>query len=58
MKLHIKYQRPGPSGFNQEEFLSFYPYESTMYVKQVSLEAGLHMKLGFDWPSGFSEEDV
>ena len=23
MKLHSKYQRPGPSGFRQEDFLSF-----------------------------------
>ena len=23
MKLHTKYQRPGPSGFRQEAFLSF-----------------------------------
>ena len=23
MKLHTKYQRPGPSGFRQEDFFSF-----------------------------------
>ena len=38
MKLHTKYQRPGPSSFRQEEFYSFFPVR--VYVKHVTLRAG------------------
>ena len=38
MKLCVKYQRPGPSAFSQEDFLKCFAI--WVYVKQVTSGAG------------------
>ena len=43
MKLHAKYQRPGPSCFRRG-FLKFFPL--SVYVKQMTPGAGPFLTLG------------
>ena len=67
--LHTKFQNHWPSGSGEEGFLKvFYIYSHGGHLGHVTLTIYinflfpfprmLHMKFGFDWPSGFSGEDV
>ena len=66
--IHAKFQDHRPSGSGEEDFLRFSIYghgshlghvTGTIYIHIPSpFPRRLHIKFGFDWPSGFSEEDV
>ena len=67
--LHTKFQNHRPSGSEEEDFLNVFAIYSpggnlghvtlTIYINFHSpFTRMLHMKFGFDWPSGFREEDV
>ena len=67
--LHVKFQNHRPSGSGAEDFLKVFAIYShgghfghvtwTIYINFFSLFLRmLHMKFGFDWPSGFRGEDV
>ena len=67
--LHTKFQNHRPSGSEGEDFLNVFAIYShggqlghvtlTIYINfHSSFPRMLHMKFGFDWPSGFREEDV
>ena len=67
--LHAKFQNHRPSGSGGEDscmFFAIYSHGSllghvtwTIYINFFSLFLRmLHMKFGFDWPSGFRGEDV
>ena len=67
--LHTKFQNHWPSGSGEEDFLSFFSIYShgghlghvtlTIYINFLSpFPRMLHMKFGFDWPSGFRGDDV
>ena len=66
--LHAKIQNDRPSGSVEEDFLKVFSIYShgghlghmtlTSYTNFHSLFLRmLHIKFGFDWPSGFREED-
>ena len=65
--LHAKFQDHRTSG-SGEDFLRFLPYMGmaailvltwTIYINFRSpFPRRLHIKFGFDWPSGFRGEDV
>ena len=66
--LHAKFQIHNPSG-SGEDFLKVYAiYRHGGHLGHViwiiytnfrsPILRMLHMKFGFDWPSGFREEDV
>ena len=66
--LHVKFQNHRSSG-SGEDFLKVFAIYShgghlghvtwTIYIDFFSLFIRmLHMKFGFDWPSGFRGEDV
>ena len=46
MKLYIKYQRPGPSGFSQEDFKRDFPM--LVYVKHVGPWVGPFLDKGYN----------
>ena len=50
--LHAKFQDRRTSGSAEEDVQRFLPYMGVVAILR------LHMKFGFDWPSGFSGEDV
>ena len=67
--LHTKFQNHRPSGSEEEDFYNVFAIYRpgghlghvtlTIYINFHSLfPRMLHMKFGFDWPSGFREEDV
>ena len=67
--LHAKIQTHRPSGSAEEDFLKVFAiYSHGGHLGQVTLTnytnlhslflRMLHIKFGFDWPSGFREEDV
>ena len=67
--IHAKFQDHRPSGAGEEDFLKVfatYSHDShlghvtwTIYTNFHSLsQRMLHMKFGFDWPSGFRGEDL
>ena len=67
--LHDKFQDHRTSGSGEKEFLRFLPYNGpggqfghvtwTIYINFRSpFPRSLHIKFGFDWPSGFRGEDV
>ena len=67
--LHTKFQNHRPSGSEEENFLNVFAIYShgghlgnvtlTIYIDFLSpFPRMLHMKFGFDWPSGFWGEDV
>ena len=69
LMLHAKIQTHRPSGSGEEDFLKVFAIYShgghlghvtlTNYTNFHSLFLRmLHIKFGFDWPSGFREEDV
>ena len=67
--LHAKFRDHRTSGSGEEDFLHFFTIHGsgdhlrhvtwTIYIDFCSPFLGrLHMKLSFDWPSGFRGEDV
>ena len=67
--LHSKFRRNVPAGSGEEDFfkvLTIYGHDGhlghetwTIYTNFRSLfPRRLHIKFGFDWPSGFRGEDV
>ena len=69
LMLHAKIQTHRPSGSGEEDFLKVFAIYShggrlghvtlTNYTNFHSLFLRmLHIKFGFDWQSGFREEDV
>ena len=66
--LHAKFQDHRTSGSGEEDFLRFYHIWRgdhlghvtwTIYINFRSpFPRRLHIKFGFDWPSGFRGEDV
>ena len=67
--LHAKFQSHRPSGSGVEDFLKVFAIYShgghlghvtwTIYTNFRSpFLRMLHMKFGFDWPSGFRGEDL
>ena len=67
--LHAKFQDPMTSGFREEDFFTVFTIYRrggnlghvtwTIYSNFSSpFPRGLHIKFGFDWPSGCREEDV
>ena len=65
--LHTKPQGHWPFG-SGEDFRRFLPYMGVGHLGHVAqtprinfcspIPLRLHMKFGFDWPSGFGEEDI
>ena len=65
--LHAKFQDHRTSGSGEEDFLRFYHIwawrqswscDLTIYINFRSpFPRRLHIKFGFDWPSGFRDED-
>ena len=65
--LHTKFRENRPAGSGEEDFLRFlYGHGGhlghvtwTIYINFRSpFSRRLHIKFGFDWPSGFRGEDV
>ena len=66
--LHTKFHGNRPAGSGEEDFLRFLPYMGmaailvmtrTIYTNfGFPFPRRLHIKFGFDWPSGFRVEDV
>ena len=65
--LHVKFQNHRPSGSGEDlKVFAIYSHGGhlghvtwTIYINFFSLFLRmLHMKFGFDWPSGFRGEDV
>ena len=56
--LHAKFQDHSSSGSGEEDFLRFLPYMGIYINFRSPFPRRLHIKFGFDWPSGFREEDV
>ena len=67
--LHAKFLDHRPSGSGKEDFFkvfTIYGHDGhlghvtwTIYINFRSpFPRRLHIKFGFDWPSGFREEDV
>ena len=62
--LHTKFRGNRPAGSGEEDFLRFLPYMGVaailvMYTNLCSpFPRRLHIKFGFDWPSGFGGEDA
>ena len=68
--LHTKFRGNRLAGSGEEDFLRFLPYMGmdgghlghvtwTIYTNFRSpFPRRLHIKFGFDWPSGFGGEDV
>ena len=69
LMFHDKFQNHRPSGSGEEDFLKVFAIYShgghfghvtwNIYTNFRSpFLRMLHMKFGFDWPSGFREEDL
>ena len=69
LMLHAKYQNHRPPGSEEEDFLKiFVIYSHGGHLGYVTMIIYanfnsyflrmLHIKFGFDWPSGFRDEDV
>ena len=66
LMLHAKFQNHRPSGSGEEDFLKVFDIYShgghlghvtlTIYTNFHSLLTMLHIKFGFNWPSGFRED--
>ena len=67
--LHTKFRENQPAGSGEEDFLRFFTIYGhgghlghvtwTIYINFCSpFPRRLHIKFGFDWPSGFRGEDV
>ena len=67
--LHAKFQNHRPSGSGEEDFLKVFAiYSHGGHLDHVTLSIYtnfrspflrmFHIKFGFEWPSGFREEDV
>ena len=64
--LHAKFQNHRPSDSEEDFLLAIYSHGGhlghvtlTIYINIHSLFLRmLHIKFGFDWPSGFREDDV
>ena len=57
--LHAKFQNHRPFGSGEEDGGHLGHVTLTIYTNFHSLFLRmLHIKFGFDWPSGFREEDV
>ena len=67
--LHAKFRNHRPSGSGEEDFLKIFAiYSHGGHLGQVTLIIYvnfhspflrmLHVKFGFDWPSGLREEDL
>ena len=67
--LHAKFQNHRTSGSREEDFLKFFTIYGrgghlghvtwTIYMNLGSpFPRRLHIKFGFNWPSGFGGEDV
>ena len=67
--LHIKFREHRPAGSGEENFLRVFTIFGrgghlghvtwTIYINVRSpFPRRLHIKFGFDWPSGFRGEDV
>ena len=67
--LHTKFRGNRPAGFGEEDFLRVFTiYGRGGQLGHVTWEINtnfrspfpkrLHIKFGFDWPSGFREEDL
>ena len=67
--LHTKFHENRPAGSGEEDFFKVFTIYGhgghlghvtwTIYTYFCSpLSRRLHIKFGFDWPSGFREEDV
>ena len=67
--LHAKFQDHRTTGFGEEDFLKVFTIYGrgghlghvtwTIYTSlSSSFPRRLHIKFGFDWPSGFGGEDV
>ena len=71
--LHPKFQDHRPFGSGEEDFLLFIPSMGMAAITgsqawscdldhlcklSTPFPRRLHMKFGFDWPSGFREEDL
>ena len=64
LMLHAKFQNHWPS---EEDFFKDFCYGHGSHLGHVTMTIAnfnslflrmLHIKFGFDWPSGFREEDV
>ena len=69
LMLHAKFQNHRPSGSEKVDFWRFFGIYGhgghlghvtlTIYINSPShFLKMLHIKFGFDWPSGFREEDL
>ena len=66
LMLHTKFRENQPTGSGEEDFLKVFAIYShgghvtwTIYINFCSpFLRILHMKFGFDWPSGFRGEDL
>ena len=68
LMLHAKLQNHRPSGSGEEDFKGFAIYSHGGHLGHVTWTVYtnfrspflrmLHMKFGFDWPSGFRGEDL
>ena len=66
--IHTKFHGNRPAGSGEEDFLRFLPYMGICHLGHVTwtiytnfrspFTRRLHIKFGFDWPSGFRGEDV
>ena len=66
--LHAKFQDNRTSSSGEEDFLRIFMYGHGGHLGHVTwtiytnfrspFPRRLHIKFGFDWPSGFSGEDV
>ena len=64
--LHAKFQDHRNSGSGEEDFLKVFTingHGSNFFGHVImtifyEIYAGLHIKFGFDWPSGFREKDA
>ena len=67
--LHTKFRENRPTGSGEEDFGRFFTiYGRDGYLGHVTqmprtnfrspYPRRLHIKFGFDWPSGFREEDL
>ena len=69
LMLHAKFQNHRPSGSGGEDFLkvfAFYSHDGHLghvaLIIYINFRSHflrmIHMKFGFDWPSGFREENL
>ena len=67
--LHVKFQDHRTSGSGEEDFFMVFTIYGhgghlghvtwTIYINfRFPFPRRLHIKFGFDWPSGFREEDL